>query len=239
MSNGKTAMDLTGMKYGAWLVIEPGPKTKSGSMTWKCKCDCGTIKYVPAYALRSGGSKGCHACLWNRQLHPRAHTDGSRRWINNKPTKTYRRWLAMRARCGNPNNKAYKNYGGRGITVCNEWNKSFQAYYDYVSKLEGYGDDGKTLDRIDNNKGYEPGNVRWATRSEQEKNKRSKRLISLKCNQFSVEIKKALKENGITRHDFAREMGVNYNTVGKWVNGKGMPSKERTEQIIKRFNITL
>lgn len=172
MARGNFAPDLTGNRYGAWTVIERGPKTKSGSLTWKCKCDCGTIKYVLAQSLRNGASKGCHACLWNRQLHPRAHTDGSRRWVDNKETKVYRRWRAMKERCNNPNNKAYKNYGARGIYVCNEWNHDFQAYFDYVSKLDHFGEDGYTLDRIDNDKGYEPGNVRWATKSEQERNKR-------------------------------------------------------------------
>ena len=172
MPRGNFAKNLTGEKFGAWTVIERGPKKGRGVLTWLCRCDCGTVKYVTGQSLNSGQSKGCHACLWNRQQHPRAHTDGSRRWVNNKPTKPYRRWLAMRARCNNLNNKAYKNYGGRGITVCKEWNESFQAYWEYVSKLEHYGEDGYTLDRIDNDKGYEPGNVRWATKSEQEKNKR-------------------------------------------------------------------
>lgn len=166
------AIDLTGMRFGAWTVLERGPKTSSGRLTWKCKCDCGTVKNVDGQMLRSGQSQGCHACLWTRKQHPRLHTDGSRRWIDGKPTKQYRRWLAMRQRCNNPNNKAYKNYGARGITVCDEWNSSFQAYFDYVSKLDGYGREGMTLDRIDNDKGYCPGNVRWATKSEQEKNKR-------------------------------------------------------------------
>lgn len=172
MPRGNVGPDLTGEKIGSWTVIERGPKTKSGSLTWKCKCDCGTVNNVLAQSLRSGKSKGCHACLWNRQLHPRAHTDGSRRWIDNKETKVYRRWRSMKERCNNPNNKSYKNYGGRGIYVCNEWNASFQAYFDYVSKLDHFGEEGYTLDRIDNNKGYEPGNVRWATKSEQERNKR-------------------------------------------------------------------
>lgn len=169
---GKTAVDLTGERFGSWVVIEKGPKTNSGSMTWICKCDCGTVKKVTAYDLRSGKSTGCHACLWKRQLHPATHTDGSRRWVDNKPTKVYRRWVAMKERCNKPQNKSYKNYGGRGITVCKEWNESFQAYFNYVSQLEHFNEEGYSLDRIDNDKGYEPGNVRWATKSEQERNKR-------------------------------------------------------------------
>lgn len=184
MSKGNFAQDLTGLKFGSWTVIERGPKDSKGKLYWLCKCDCGTIKNVSGYMLRTGKSKGCHACLWERQLHPRAHTDGSRRWINNKETKVYRRWRAMRERCNNPNNKSYKNYGGRGIRVCDEWNHNFQAYFDYVSKLEHFNEDGYTLDRVDNDGNYEPGNVRWATKSEQERNKRkglkrSKRILLL------------------------------------------------------------
>ena len=172
MPRGATTQDITGERFGSWTVIERRKKTKSGKVMWLCKCDCGTVKYVAGLSLKNGTSAGCHACLWDRQLHPRAHTDGSRRWVDNKPTTPYRRWRAMKERCNNPNNKAYKNYGARGIKVCDEWNNDFQNYWEYVSKLEHYGEPGYTLDRIDNERGYEPGNVRWATKSEQEKNKR-------------------------------------------------------------------
>lgn len=82
----------------------------------------------------------------------------------------------MRRRCLNPNYKDYKGYGGRGITVCEEWKNSFQAYYDYVSKLPHYGEKGYSLDRIDNDGNYEPGNVRWATAKEQANNRRKRKF---------------------------------------------------------------
>ena len=78
----------------------------------------------------------------------------------------------MKQRCNNPNHKGYKDYGGRGIKVFEDWEEDFQAFYDYVSKLEHFNEDGYTLDRIDNDKGYEPGNIRWATHSEQRMNQR-------------------------------------------------------------------
>ena len=172
MPRGTITKDLTGEKFGSWTVIERGTNSSSGRVMWLCKCDCGTVKYVAGTSLKNGKSTGCHACLWERKLHPRAHTDGSRRWINNKKTHIYSAWVAMRSRCNKSYDRSYKNYGGRGIKVCDEWNESFQAYFDYVSKLDHYGELGYSLDRINNDGNYEPGNVRWATKSEQERNKR-------------------------------------------------------------------
>lgn len=88
-------------------------------------------------------------------------------------TKIHNVWKCMKARCTNPNNKSYKNYGGRGITVCEAWMLSFLAYYLFVSKLENFGKEGYTLDRIKNDKGYYPGNVKYSTWSEQASNKRT------------------------------------------------------------------
>lgn len=165
-------IDLTGQKFGTWTVIERGPNEK-GAVMWLCRCDCGTEKYVRGFTLKNGKSTGCRKCIWKTKDHPRLHKDGSRRYMDGKETKTFRRWRSMIERCNNPNNKSYKNYGARGITVCEEWKNSFQAYFDYISKLEHFGEENRTLDRINNDGGYCPGNVRWATKSEQERNKRS------------------------------------------------------------------
>lgn len=168
------ATDLTGKTFGSWTVIERAANRR-GVIYWKCRCTCGSEHEVRGQTLRNETSTGCQKCIWKNKLHPRAHTDGSRRWVDGKPTHIYRVWLGMRSRCNYPKSKAYKNYGGRGIKVCEEWNKDFQAFFDYVSRLEHYGEDGRTIDRIDNDKGYEPGNVRWATRSQQERNKRPRK----------------------------------------------------------------
>lgn len=89
-----------------------------------------------------------------------------------RDTKVYSSWYSMKSRCYNKNQLCYKNYGGRGITICEEWRNSFIAYYEFVSKLLNYGVDGYTLDRIDNNGNYEPSNVKYSTDSEQANNRR-------------------------------------------------------------------
>lgn len=88
--------------------------------------------------------------------------------------KIYQVWQGMRKRCFYKSHKNYDCYGGRGITVCEEWNNSFQAFYEYVSELPHYGKKGYSLDRIDNDGNYEPGNVRWATQKEQCNNRRKR-----------------------------------------------------------------
>lgn len=95
-------------------------------------------------------------------------------------TKIYQTWSDMCARCHNPKDTGFKSYGGRGITVCDEWRNDFQAFYDYVSKLEHFGEDGYTLDRIDVNGNYEPNNVRWATTKEQSRNKTNNRYVDVR-----------------------------------------------------------
>jgi hypothetical protein len=89
-------------------------------------------------------------------------------------TTLYKIWHGMRQRCGNPNSPGYARYGGRGIRVCEEWENDFEAFVAYVGERPA----GKTLDRIDNNRGYEPGNVRWATRFQQQENRHCARLYT-------------------------------------------------------------
>lgn len=91
--------------------------------------------------------------------------------------KIYRTWADIKQRCCNLNNPGYKNYGGRGITMHEPWVHDFQAFYDYVSTLEHYGESDYSLDRIENDGNYEPGNLRWATQSEQNRNKRTNIIV--------------------------------------------------------------
>ena len=156
---------IEGLKFGRLLVIKRvDDKTfPSGQKQtqYLCKCDCGKEVFVLKRNLMTGNTKSCGClALEFRTVHDK--------W----GTKIYKVWDNMKSRCFNPKAQGYKNWGGRGITVYPEWIHSFDSFYKYVSKLEHYGEVGYSLDRINNDGNYEPGNLRWATKSEQAKNSR-------------------------------------------------------------------
>lgn len=161
--------DLTGKKFGRLTVIERSGSDKHGTPLWLCKCDCSNKKLVRGYDLVRGSTKSC-GCLSSEMFVERHKKHGM------KNTRLYEVWKSMRKRCFNPNSPNYKNYGGRGITICDEWKDSFKAFYDWAIS-SGYDSNAKrgeyTIDRIDVNGNYEPSNCRWLTIQEQQRNKRN------------------------------------------------------------------
>ena len=154
-------INLTGQRFGRLVVLERDYSKKTTA--WKCQCDCGNIAVVTTKNLRQKGysTKSC-GCL-NREGNPKHRM--SRSWI-------YSVWIGMKRRCFDHGNEHFKDYGERGITVCDEWKEDFQSFYGYVSQLPHFGEAGYTIDRINNDGNYEPGNVRWATHYEQVHNRR-------------------------------------------------------------------
>ena len=178
--------DLTGQKFGMLTVIDFSHKEKN-HYYWKCECECGNICIKNGSNLKSGSTKSC-GCL--HDTLPIKH--------NLSSSKIYFVYHAIKWRCYNPKYKTYHRYGGRGITMCDEWLKDFMNFYNWAM-ANGY-KDGLWIERIDNNGNYEPSNCKWATRQEQ-------------CQNREQTIK--ITYNGQTHclTEWARITGINFYTL--------------------------
>lgn len=169
LHKGCQIKDLTGEIFGRLTVLEFA-YTKNEESYWKCCCSCGAEIIVRSKCLARGETKSC-GCLALENLINRSKTHGL------AGTPIHIAWCSMRERCNNPHNKSYARYGGRGIKICERWLNSFENFYEDVSKLPHFGEKGYSLDRINNDGDYCPDNVRWATRKEQCRNRRSNVIV--------------------------------------------------------------
>ena len=163
-------VDITGERFGMLTVIrraDENYRSKSGAQLVQlvCKCDCGKVATITGFNLQSGKSKSC-GYYYNEQNILVHTTHGS------SPSRLYKIWMQMHSRCLNPNNN---RYGGRGISICDEWLNSFENFRDWV--MDNGHDDALTIDRIDNDGNYEPTNCRWTTPKEQANNRGANKKV--------------------------------------------------------------
>lgn len=155
---GKRTENLLDHKFGKLIVIDFVGVDKTKKAMWLCKCECGNTTITNTHNLKSGNTTSC-GC--------------SRTKLKQNIPRLYRIWNGMKTRCSNPNKKEYKNYGGRGIKVCDEWLK-YENFYNWAIN-NGYKDN-LTIERINNDSDYEPSNCTWITIQEQQKNKRKPKI---------------------------------------------------------------
>lgn len=181
--------DLDGLRFGNWTVISEIEKRGNfGEVSWLCRCDCGNERSVLSQSLRMGASTSCGVGKCNPHYrHGMEHT------------AIYNTWAQMLGRCNNPNATSFKYYGAKGIKVCERWHDFRNFYADMGDKPEG-----KTLDRENNSRGYEPNNCRWATHKEQGRNKPN--AIRLEWNGKLMSIGDIADLNGLTRRKLAERL---------------------------------
>lgn len=181
--------DISGIKFGRLTVIKL-LEVHDGNAKWLCRCECGETTNAFACNLKKGNTQSC-GCFGaeSRKTHDKSNTS------------LYHVWENMWQRCGNSNHPGYHNYGGRGIKVCDEW-RSFEPFFDWATN-SGY-DQRLTLDRTNNEEGYEPGNCRWVDMKTQLNNTRRNVLWQ-----------------GKLAVDWCSELGLKYRTFQKRKNVYG------------------
>ena len=191
-------MDLSGQRYGRLVVIcLDGENSAHGKNRWICRCDCGNSKSVSVGSLRSGRVKSC-GCL-QRERTSRA----SRKHGTGYEARLYRIWHGIKKRCLNSNACNYNDYGGRGISVCDEWKESYIAFRKWALS-NGY-NDSLTIDRINNDGDYCPDNCRWADRKTQSRNSRHAHNITIDGNTKCV-------------RDWINDLGISESIGRSWLS---------------------
>lgn len=162
--------DYVGQTSGRLTVI--GETVENGKRKLVCRCECGNTKNILPSNFSRGHTLSC-GCLKNDIISSGAHTTHG---LRSKNIRLYNIWKGMRKRCRNPKSNRWERYGGRGITVCDEWD-DYSVFYQWAMK-SGYSDE-LSIDRIDNDKGYYPGNCRWSSPKEQANNRKTNHLIEM------------------------------------------------------------
>lgn len=188
-------VEMIGRRFGRLIVLDEDKRDPHGIIYYKCQCDCGTEKIIKGTSLRAGVTVSC-GC-YNKEVITKENP--------NYKMRLYYVYQSIKDRCNNPNNKAFHNYGGRGIKVADEWN-SFDNFKEWAYS-HGY-KTGLWIERIDNNKDYSPENCRWATVKEQQNNKRVCRFITI--NGITQTVTQWAEVTGIKRATIYRRLQLGW-----------------------------
>lgn len=195
----RTKRDATGQKFSRWTILS-FHSGKGNAIKWNCRCECGTERPVMIRSLRTGVSKSC-GCLWKEYVDS-ITTHGMTNSME------FKIWQGMNQRCHNEKSSGWKDYGGRGIFVCERWRESFENFYEDMGACPSKS---HSIDREDNSEGYFPGNCKWSTKTQQARNMRSNHNIT---------------HNGLTLTvtEWAEKTGVNKQTIYSRIrNGLSIP----------------
>lgn len=194
---------MSGQIFGHWSVLHLDHK-RGVKRFWLCQCLCGVTKAIASHSLKSGQSTSC-GCRFRKSMERHGYSR----------SPEYAIWQAMKNRCLNPNVIEYKRYGGRGITVCDRWRVSFSAF---LSNMGPRPSRHHSIERTDNERGYDPGNCRWATNQEQSNNRHTNKLLTA---------------NGRTDTwaNWSRESGIPYKTLHNRLHKGWSPERALTTPV--------
>lgn len=190
-------LDLKGQRFGRLVARDlEDTGTKRSPMKWRCDCDCGKQAIIVPHNLVAGNTRSC-GCLRLDRVREVCSTHGQ------TVSRTYNIWINMRQRCGNPKHPEFHFWGGRGITVCDAWSASFEAFLVDMGECPS----GMSIDRKENDKGYGPDNCVWASSKEQANNRRSNHLITIDGVTLSIAMwaEKSGIPYGVLNHRVARK----------------------------------